>query len=202
MQADTSDPSAGGALILAAGFGRRFGSDKRRYQLADGRTLLQATLDCYAAVYPQICLVLRRGDEALARAAAELPIPVRISISDQAAKGMGHSLAAGVGSILADWDWASVALGDMPFTKTQTLRELLGVFHRSPSGSIVVPVYDGVAGHPVTFPSSCFQEMLELTGDRGARPIIAAHEEQVIRHPVTDPGVLQDLDAPLQEAPP
>lgn len=196
MQADPSEKSAGGALILAAGFGRRFGSDKRQHRLADGRTLLRATLDCYAAVYSEICLVLRPEDEALAATTAELSVPVRIAVSEQAADGMGHSLAAGIGSILGEWDWASVALGDMPFTKTQTLRELLGVFHESPAGSIVVPVFEGAAGHPVTFPASCFAEMLRLTGDRGARPVIAAHEDQVIRHPVADPGVLQDVDEP------
>ncbi|PVR71803.1 CTP--molybdopterin cytidylyltransferase, partial [Salmonella enterica subsp. enterica serovar Cerro] len=32
------------ALMLAAGYSRRFGADKRRLQLGDGRSLLSASL--------------------------------------------------------------------------------------------------------------------------------------------------------------
>lgn len=196
MPADKAGRPSGGALILAAGFGRRFGSDKRRYRLSDGRTLLQATLARYAEVYPEVCLVLRPGDGALASVAKGLPTRLQIAISEDAALGMGHSLAAGVRRISANWDWVSVALGDMPFVEANTLRDLLRIFESSPVGSIVQPTFNRTPGHPVTFPSSCFPDMAGLEGDQGARPVLAAHADMLIRHPVNDPGVLQDVDVP------
>ena len=195
MPAETLKRSSGGALILAAGFGRRFGSDKRRYRLPHGRTLLEATIERYALVYSDLCVVLRPDDEELETGVRALPASPRIAHAAEAALGMGHSLAAGIRAIEAEWDWASVALGDMPFVSTDTLNELLDRFFAAGADTIVQPEYQGQPGHPVTFPARCFPEMTRLEGDQGARQILE-RAGRVIRHPVADRGVLEDLDVP------
>ena len=195
VSAEQNPRPLGGALILAAGFGRRFGSDKRAYQLPDGRSLLEATVERYAEAYADLCVVLRPEDESLARRIRALPGNPEIALSPDAELGMGHSLAAGVRTIADHWQWASVGLGDMPFIATATLRELLDVFFSNGAESIVQPVHEGRPGHPVTFPGSCFAAMCRLEGDQGARAIVET-AEQVIRHPVADKGVLDDVDTP------
>lgn len=195
MSAEQSPRPNGGALILAAGFGRRFGSDKRTYQLPDGHSLLEATLERYAEAYSNLCVVLRPEDEALARRIRTLPGNPKIALSRDAELGMGHSLAAGVRSIADHWQWASVGLGDMPFVSSTTLRALLNVFFDHAASSIVQPVYEGKPGHPVTFPGSYFAGMCGLEGDLGARAIVRT-AAQVIRYPVDDRGVLDDVDTP------
>ena len=195
MSAEQNSRPKGGALILAAGFGRRFGSDKRRFKLPDGRTLLEATLERYAEAYAKLCVVLRPEDESLARRVRALPGNPEVALSVDAELGMGHSLAAGVRTIADDWEWASVGLGDMPFVSASTLCELLDVFFAAGGQSIVQPVYQGRPGHPVTFPGSCFGEMCGLEGDQGARTIVQ-HASNLIRHPVADAGVLDDVDNP------
>src|SRR5690606_11968613 len=55
-----------GVLMLAAGASRRFGADKRRASLANGRTLLQASLAAVPSSFTLRLLVLRPGDEDLA----------------------------------------------------------------------------------------------------------------------------------------
>lgn len=196
MSVDAGTRPAGGALILAAGFARRFGSDKRRHRLPQGPTLLEATLRRYAEVYQEICLVLRPGERELEKLAAALSVPVHIAISRDAEFGMGHSLAAGARRISTRWRWASVALADMPFINRATLADLLEAFFASPPGSILQPVYQSRPGHPVTFPAEYFPELAALTGDQGARPVLARHHSCLVRHPVDDPGVLQDVDLP------
>ncbi len=196
MPADASKHPAGGALILAAGFGRRFGSDKRIFRLPDGRTLLEGTIERYTSVYPDVCVVLRPDDGSLESTLRDLSAPLRIAHAAEASLGMGHSLAAGIRSIRGDWRWASVALGDMPFVRGETLHALLERFFSAGADTIVVPEYDGRPGHPVTFPASCFSAMAELQGDQGARGIIL-EAERVIRYAVDDPGVLEDVDTPL-----
>lgn len=195
MSAEQAPRPNGGALILAAGFGRRFGSDKRMHRLPDGRTLLEATLERYAEAYAELCVVLRPDDESLARHIRALPGNPEIAVSHDAELGMGHSLAAGARTIADHWQWVSVGLGDMPFVATTTLRELLDVFFANGAQSIVQPVHEGRPGHPVTFPGSCLAGMCRLEGDQGARTIVqtATH---VIRHPVDDKGVLDDVDTP------
>ena len=64
-----------GALIVAAGFSRRFGSDKRRYVIADGDPLLLATVKAYSEVFPNVAVVLRHDDGLRARAVRRLIAP-------------------------------------------------------------------------------------------------------------------------------
>jgi len=41
-----------------------------------------------------------------------------------------------------------------------------------------------------------FEALLEVTGDKGARDVIAAREGEVVEGPVGDDAVLLDLDTP------
>jgi molybdenum cofactor cytidylyltransferase len=196
VPAEPTSLPPGGALILAAGFGRRFGSDKRTYRLPDGRTLLEATISRYASVYSGLSVVVRPEDAELERMLGALPARPRVVHAPDASLGMGHSLAAGIRAIPDEWQWVSVALGDMPFVTAATLRELLNVFFSAGGQSIVQPEYEGQPGHPVTFPSVYFPQMAALQGDEGARTVLR-QADSVIRHPVLDAGVLQDVDRPL-----
>jgi len=49
------------ALVLAAGSSTRFGSDKRRATLADGRSLLAHSVARARAVFDEVRVVLREG---------------------------------------------------------------------------------------------------------------------------------------------
>ena len=55
-----------------------------------------------------------------------------------------------------------------------------------------VPVRDGRRGNPVLWGSRYFPEMMELTGDFGAKPLMARHEAQLIEvEVVSDPVTLR-----------
>ena len=181
----------GTALILAAGRARRFGSDKRRHRLADGRTLLETTLAAYRAVFPQPLVVLRPEDAAwAARLAGALPV-----YAQDADLGMAHSLAAGVRAA-RHFNFLFIALGDMPSIQPATLRRLQAAM--TGPERIVRPSHRGASGHPVGFGQAHYDALERLTGDQGAKSILQAHRDKVLAIPVDDPGVLQDIDAPPQ----
>jgi molybdenum cofactor cytidylyltransferase len=184
---------SGSALILAAGRGRRFGSDKRKARLPDGRTLLAATLERYASVFHQVRVVLRPG-EALAEGCAARSI--QILAAPRWADGMGATLAAGIPACVDD-AWVFIGLGDMPWVRAETLRQLVAAFEEDPAQqrSIVQPVHAGRPGHPVGFRSVHFPALARLSGDQGARALVAAAPGRFAL-PVDDPGVLLDADTP------
>jgi molybdenum cofactor cytidylyltransferase len=186
----------GGALILAAGFSRRFGSDKRRY-LVDGTTpMLQRTLQVYCGVFDGVLVVIRPEDDDLV---VSLPAGfpgLQTIVAEDAALGMGHSLAAGARAIPADWQFVAVALGDMPWIRPETVELLVAEFPEDRPDAIVQPVYGDVPGHPVLFGSGCFEALSSLTGDQGARDLLAERRGSLIRVVVDDEGVLGDLDTP------
>ncbi|MDY6981511.1 MAG: NTP transferase domain-containing protein, partial [Pseudomonadota bacterium] len=104
----TRAPAGIGCIVLAAGAGTRFGSDKRLADLG-GDALLARTLSMLAPVFVQRILVLRANhatDEALARRFEKDWEVVRAA---DAAKGMGHSLAAAMKNT-ESWTGAVIAL--------------------------------------------------------------------------------------------
>ena len=187
----------GGALILAAGEAKRFGEDKRRARLpVTDRTLLEATIDRYRSVFAHLRVVLREGEDKVAVAAGLGPHEV--IYSSRAAGGMGYSLADGIAAV-ADWDYAFVALADMPFihdATLQTLRQAMEAEHPESKDVIVAPGTAGRQGHPVGFSNPIFGALAQLSGDVGARDVVHHHKNDVITIEIDDPGIFQDVDRP------
>ncbi|WP_248920172.1 nucleotidyltransferase family protein [Pseudomonas entomophila] len=179
------------ALVLAAGQGSRFGADKRRALLADGRSLLQHSVERALAVFDEVRVVLRAGEQG---EDLELPAGCRIVASPEAGHGMGHSLAAGAAS-LDDCAAEAVAivLGDMPWVQAQTFRHLI---EAASATAIVVPRHQGQNGHPVLFGRSYWPELAQLAGDAGARSVLQRHRQHWRVVEVSDAGVLRDVDTP------
>ena len=179
------------ALVLAAGQGSRFGSDKRQARLDDTHTVLQATLARALESFDRVYVVLRPGDDP-----PKLGIEGRVRTvhAEHAVHGMGASLAAGIDALTAsDAHAVAVLLGDMPWIAAATLTTLA---RQADQQSIVLPSYQGRRGHPVIFGRRFWPALAHLDGDQGARAIIEAnpHACQVIE--VDDPGILHDIDTP------
>ncbi|HXK57970.1 MAG TPA: NTP transferase domain-containing protein, partial [Gammaproteobacteria bacterium] len=62
--------------------------------------------------------------------------------------------------------------------------------------ALVAPGYRGRRGHPVGFSADWGERLAALSGDAGARHLLASHRRELQLLPVADPGVLQDVDTP------
>jgi molybdenum cofactor cytidylyltransferase len=195
-----------GALVLAAGFSRRYGAGDSKLcaLLSNGITVLQQTLLQIRGATCHIVVVTRQElleegllDTGLCHVAlpasrnAQDPAP-RILISTKSHLGMAHTLSEGIGQISA-WDACLVCLGDMPFIRTSTYQQLLAALRHD---AIVVPEYQGRSGHPVGFGRTFFEELQQLRGDGGGRAVLDRYPEQIVRLPVSDESILQDVDTP------
>nr|WP_314617639.1 nucleotidyltransferase family protein [uncultured Pseudomonas sp.] len=179
------------ALVLAAGSSVRFGGDKRRATLDDGRSLLVHSVERACAVFGDVRVVLRAGERGEDLGLLD---DCRIIASPDAGLGMGHSLAAGAASLIdSDAQAVAILLGDMPWITPATFGQLVAAAGAS---TIVLPQHDGQQGHPVLFGRDFWPALARLTGDEGARSIVKAHPASCIRLEVQDAGVLQDVDRP------
>ena len=71
-----------------------------------------------------------------------------------------------------------VVLGDQPLHSPEIIRGLVAAY-RAGGRSIIAPSYNGRRGNPVLFERSRFRELTEVTGDQGARGIIARDPDRV-----------------------
>lgn len=179
-------------LMLAAGFSRRFGADKRHAELPDGQRLLNASVAAAQTQLQELWLVLREHDDA---AALGVPSSANLVFSKQAVNGMGCSLADGVAALAAQSraDAVAVLLGDMPWIQPATLALLMA---KAAAERIVVPTYRGEPGHPVIFGRHFWPELKALSGDSGAKVVLQANAQAVLRVEVSDAGILRDVDTP------
>ena len=102
--------------------------------------------------------------------------------------GMGHSIAAGVAARPNADGWL-VLPGDMPLVRATSLRAVAAAMPQQP---VVYAQYAGRRGHPVGFSAELFSDLVQLTGDEGARRLIARYPSRGVE--VADPGVLIDVD--------
>jgi molybdenum cofactor cytidylyltransferase len=117
-----------------------------------------------------------------------LPVP-------DAGEGMAASLRAG--AAWADRIGATalmIALPDMPDITAADMQELIAAQARVPDLPLRACTPTKEAGHPVILPRACFERMLILKGDEGARKILASLPVQL--HPLTDSRARIDLDTP------
>lgn len=180
----------GVALILAAGVAKRFGSDKRLFNVGN-KPLVIKTIEVYAEIFARIAVVIRPNDPL----ESHLPGFCECICADQAARGQAYSLRAGI-SALTDEDAATVALADMPFVLSTTLATVRDQLLNLSTKSIVRPLYHGQAGQPVGFKNIHFEHLLALQGDQGAREYIRSRAQEVEWITVDDPGVCFDIDTP------
>lgn len=102
--------------------------------------------------------------------------------------GMGDSIASGVAATPQAAGWL-ILPADLPLVQASTLQSVAQALQTQ---TVVVPMYQGQAGHPVGFSAVCRDALLALQGDQGARAIVAQH--QVLRLPVADEGCVLDVD--------
>jgi molybdenum cofactor cytidylyltransferase len=194
-------------ILLAAGRGERFGGDKLLTMIrSDAKPRAGVPTDGHSPgaamefigvmacrnlllALPRVVAVVRPDDAALAMALGAAG--ARIVRCADAADGMGASLACGVGATRDATGWI-VALGDMPWIETSTIARVAGAL--ADGAAVAAPFHRGQRGHPVGFGAACLAALTALTGDDGAKSVVAAHRDSLARIDVDDAGTLADVD--------
>jgi molybdenum cofactor cytidylyltransferase len=115
-------------------------------------------------------------------------------VATDAAEGMGASLRAAIVALSPGSEGVFVFLGDMPRVPPGLAQDLIRSL--TPGVDAVAPRFEGRRGHPVLFGKACFSALRSLSGDLGAREVLAAMGERLALVDSPDAGVLFDVDRP------
>lgn len=184
-------------LLLAAGSASRFGSDKLLHPLLHGVPIaVQAARHLKKEIARVVAVVRPNSDDLAGLLRAE---GCEVIVCPNSDEGMGASLAYAVRAAGAA-DGYLVALADMPFVRPTSIGAVRDAL--ASGARIAAPYFRTRRGHPVGISGDFRSELEALGGDEGARQLLAAHEADVVKVPVGDPGVVRDIDKPADLAPP
>ncbi len=163
-------------LVLAAGLSRRMGQAKLLMPV-DGRAIVRHAVETVLAGGVDSVWVVT-GPDVEPVEAALAGLEVQIVVNPAPEEGQAGSLRAGIAALPASVDAVLIALGDQPSLAPAIIPALLAARRTTPK-LIVAPRYRDGQGNPVLFKREIFPELLRLTGDQGARPIIQKEPARV-----------------------
>lgn len=184
-------------VVLAAGRGARFGAGRsaaghKLEQAFAGSTVLGSALaNAVQSGLPLVVVTTEALLPHVTSVVAARDIVLLPEVGDTAGElplGMGFSIASGVSARPQASGWL-VLPGDMPLVQPETLRAVAQALTQHP---VVYAQHRGRRGHPVAFGAELYSELATLSGDEGARRLVARYPAHAVE--VADAGVLMDVD--------
>lgn len=185
------------AIVLAAGQSQRMGRENKLLALIDGRPMIshavQAALDSQASE-----TIVITGHERVEVEEALSGADLTFVHNPEFEQGLSTSLKAGLAEVSEEADGIIILLGDMPDVTSRHVDKIIASYNATEAREICVPMMHAKRGNPVLFGSRFFSEIMDLSGDVGARHLIGENSDVVVEVDLDDPAILTDLDT--QEA--
>lgn len=177
-------------IVLGAGRGSRFlGGGHKLARQWQGATVMGHTVaKALASGLPVRVVTTEALLHLVTPQIARRDVVVLPEAQTETRLGMGYSIAAGVTASLDAAGWL-VLPADMPMVTVETIRRIAAAVRQHP---VAYPQHAGRRGHPVGFGLELAADLVNLTGDEGARRIVARYPALPVD--VDDPGVLMDFD--------
>ncbi|MCF8467963.1 MAG: molybdopterin-binding/glycosyltransferase family 2 protein [Sneathiella sp.] len=182
-------------LMLAAGQSRRMGSQNKLLAEINGKPMLRHTAEqALKSKAAGVFAVTGHEKEKILPLLEEMGIPA--FDNPDYAEGLSSSLKTGFRALAGKFDGILICLGDMPLVTAALFNALIEAFDREEGRAIVVPTCQGKRGNPVLIASSFEADILAITGDIGAKSLIADNELVVFNVEVGDNSIFADIDTP------
>lgn len=178
------------AVIMASGFSRRMGEEKLLLDLG-GKPVIRWVIEAARASGADCVTLVYRNP--LVAAVAE-SCGISVLFNPDAAEGQ----SAGIRLALAHLSPQEACLflaGDQPLISAASLQQILGAY-RQHKPEIVSACWGGQGVLPVLFSPSMHTALQELSGDRGARALIASGRYSVMYQPLGGEEEQWDIDTP------
>jgi molybdenum cofactor cytidylyltransferase len=183
-----------GAIILAAGGSTRFGQAKQLLTFRGASLVRRAVRAATEARCAGVAVVV-----------GELGAAIKVELRETSAvivqnaewqRGLGTSIRCGLRHLLAsmpDLGAIVIVACDQPFVESSTIAAL--ITEREKSGKpIVASRYANTLGIPALFDHFCFEELLALPDDSGAKTLIESRGSHVAEIAFEQGAI--DIDTP------
>ena len=180
-----------GAVVLAAGESRRFGTPKQLLEYQGENIVRRAARSAIEAGLNPVIVVLGANASSVEPNLDDLEV-VKVT-NEQWLSGQASSLALGIATAREmSCDAVTVVLADQPLVNSESLEILKKSF--SDTNRVVASRYNDVLGAPAIFGSEHFADLLQMQGDHGAGKWLRSNSEIVTAVDLPEGAV--DIDTP------
>jgi len=183
------------AILMAAGFSRRFGGQNKLLAPFRGKPLARHTLElvCGMGCFEKIIFVY--ADEAVAALADGLDVTAVYNPAPEKGQGesarLGLTAAAQIAAVTGGAEYYMFFPCDQPLLNADTVKLLLDAAR---PGCIVEPANPGGNRSPSVFCASFRDELLALKQGEHPRLLKERHKPSLIMVETVDPSLLVDID--------
>ena len=181
-------------VMLAAGNSHRFGSNKLMYEI-DGMSMYLRTLNQLQAAVSELgnceLIVVTQYKEIAAKAKM---LGAKVLINPQPERGISSSMQIGLAAA-KESAACLFTVSDQPWLSAETIVRLVHKL-QSESKGMACTIRAQKTGNPCIFSQKYYQELMEITGDKGGKQIINRHPEDVAYLEIEDAKELVDVDVP------
>jgi molybdenum cofactor cytidylyltransferase len=167
-----------GVILLAAGASSRLGSPKQLLDFAGSKLLQHAIDTALASDAMHVVVVLGANAEIIKQELKETT--AAIVENDAWKEGMASSIRFGLQTLVKlnpEVEAAVFMVADQPFVTADLLNELMEL-NKKERHNIVASKYGTTFGTPVLFSKRFFPELMELTGDTGAKSLVRKYQNE------------------------
>ena len=182
-----------GAVLLAAGEGRRMGGVVKGLIRLQGVPLLRRQLIALSgAGVDEVVVVTGHAQDAVEKEV--LGFSVTLAHNEAFAQGQESSVRFGLAQLNGPFDAIFIMPSDQPLIAADDLIELIGAFKKRAAGHIVVPMVDGQRGNPILLDDEARGRILASGTNLGCRHLIEREPELVHVHATANARFITDLD--------
>lgn len=186
-------------VVLAAGRSTRMGEPKQLVEIDGVPLVAYAARAAAASMLDEVLVVTGAEGERVAAVVRTEASRCRIVENPDYASGISTSVRAGVDAVSPDSDAVAILLGDEPTIDPGVIDAVIRAVVESDAPAARALYRDRRGGrkpgHPVVIQRVLWGLVGKLTGDEGARRLLAAAGDEVLEVPV-DAFAPDDIDTP------
>ena len=182
-----------GAILLAAGEGRRMGGVAKPLIRLQGVPLISRQIVALSgAGVDEVVVVTGYASREVEQQVQNFP--VTLVHNSLHANGQQGSVRSGLDALSGPFDAVIVMPSDQPLIAADDLIELISAFKKRPSGHVVVPVVNGQRGNPILLDEVALAEILASDTNLACRSLIDNNPELVHIYETSNTHFITDLD--------
>ena len=179
------------AILLAAGQSKRMnGENKLTKKIQDNPLIKLSVKNILASSASELIIVLGYQKEIVEKL-IDKNEKIKFVFNKDFESGMASSVKAGLNHLSKNTEAFFICLGDMPMVGHDIYNQLI---KSKDNKEIIVPTYKGQQGNPVLFDKSMKENIMNISGDSGAKRIFELNKNKILNVETNDQSITKGFD--------